>query len=145
MSQNLSRGSDTLELAVSDKIALVRFDGSLFFANASYFEFKVLEITANRPDLKFIILDAEGINQIDSSGEEVLAQVADRLYKNGVTLVVARMKRQFMQAVRRTGLSKKIGEENFFSRVTSALDYVWDSMGEEYDRTSCPLRNRPAS
>lgn len=133
------------ELAVSDKIALVRFDGSLFFANASYFEFKVLEITANRPDLKFIILDAEGINQIDSSGEEVLAQVADRLYKNGVTLVVARMKRQFMQAVRRTSLSEKIGEENFFSRVTSALDYVWDSMGEEYERTSCPLRNRPAS
>ncbi|MES9937516.1 MAG: sulfate permease, partial [Sedimenticola sp.] len=29
------------ELQVSDKIALIRFDGSLFFANASYFEFKV--------------------------------------------------------------------------------------------------------
>jgi SulP family sulfate permease len=133
------------ELAVSDKIAVIRFDGSLFFANASYFEFKVLEITANRPDLKYIILDAEGINQIDSSGEEVLAQVADRLYSNGITLVVARMKRQFMRAVNRTGLSRKIGEENFFSRVTGALDYVWDSLGADYDRTTCPLRMQSKS
>ncbi|MES9967943.1 MAG: sulfate permease, partial [Sedimenticola sp.] len=110
------------ELQVSDKIALIRFDGSLFFANASYFEFKVLEVMSNRPDLKYIILDGEGINQIDSSGEEVLGQVADRLKQNGVTLVVARMKRQFMQALRRTGLDQEIGEGNFFSRVTYALD-----------------------
>ncbi|OOZ35648.1 sodium-independent anion transporter [Solemya velesiana gill symbiont] len=128
------------ELEVSDKIALIRFDGSLFFANASYFEFKVLEVMANRPDLKYIILDAEGINQIDSSGEEVLSQVADRLTQNGVTLVVARMKRQFMQALRRTGLHEKMGEGNFFSRITYALDFVWDSLGDEYDRTTCPLR-----
>ncbi|MEJ1337748.1 MAG: sulfate permease [Candidatus Sedimenticola sp. (ex Thyasira tokunagai)] len=130
------------ELNVSSKIALIRFDGSLFFANASFFEFKVLEVMAARPDLKYIILDAEGINQIDSTGEDVLRQVADRLAENGVILVVARMKRQFMQTVRRTGLLGIIGQENFFSRVTSALDYVWDSMGEEYDRTTCPLRRQ---
>ncbi|MES9957249.1 MAG: sulfate permease [Sedimenticola sp.] len=133
------------ELQVSDKIALIRFDGSLFFANASYFEFKVLEVMSKRPDLKYIILDGEGINQIDSSGEEVLGQVADRLKQNGVTLVVARMKRQFMQALRRTGLDQEIGEGNFFSRVTYALDYVWDSLGEEYDRTNCPLRRQSQS
>ncbi|MES9879430.1 MAG: sulfate permease [Sedimenticola sp.] len=130
------------ELNVSSKIALIRFDGSLFFANASYFEFKVLEVMASRPDLKYIILDAEGINQLDSTGENVLRQVADRLTQNGVILVVARMKRQFMQTVGRTGLLEIIGKDNFFSRVTSALDFVWDSMGEEYDRTSCPLRRR---
>ncbi|MES9856725.1 MAG: sulfate permease [Sedimenticola sp.] len=130
------------ELNVSGKIALIRFDGSLFFANASYFEFKVLEVMASRPDLKYIILDAEGINQLDSTGENVLRQVADRLTQNGVILVVARMKRQFMQTVGRTGLLEIIGKDNFFSRVTSALDFVWDSMGEEYDRTSCPLRRR---
>ncbi|MES9903166.1 MAG: sulfate permease [Sedimenticola sp.] len=128
------------ELHVSSKIALIRFDGSLFFGNASYFEFKVLEVMAARPDLKYIILDAEGINQIDSTGEDVLRQVTDRLAQNGIILVVARMKRQFMQTVRRTGLLGMIGQENFFSRVTYALDYVWDSLGEEYDRTSCPLR-----
>lgn len=130
------------ELNVSSKIALIRFDGSLFFANASYFEFKVLEVMASRPELKYIILDAEGINQIDSTGEDVLRQVTGRLAENGVILVVARMKRQFMQTVRRTGLLGMIGQENFFSRVTSALDYVWDSMGEEYDRTTCPLRKQ---
>ncbi|MES9843441.1 MAG: sulfate permease [Candidatus Sedimenticola sp. PURPLELP] len=130
------------DLATSEKIALVRFDGSLFFANASYFEDKVLEVMATRPAVEYIILDAEGINQIDSSGEEVLHQVTDRLKENDVTLIVARMKRQFMQSVRRTGLLERMGEERFFSRIQLAIDFCWDSLGDSYDRTQCPLRRR---
>ena len=128
------------DLEVSDKIALVRFDGSLYFANAGYFEDKILEVVASRPDLKYIIFDAEGVNQIDSTGEEVLRQLSERLSANGIEIVVARMKRQFMQTIRRSGLLDVIGEERFFARITYALDYVWDNLGEEYDRTTCPLR-----
>ena len=128
------------DLEVSDKIALVRFDGSLYFANAGYFEDKILEVVASRPELKFIIVDAEGVNQIDSTGEEVLRQLSERLRANGIQIVVARMKRQFMQAIRRSGLLDVIGEQHFFARITYALDYVWDSLGDEYDRTTCPLR-----
>ena len=58
-------------------------------------------------------------------------------------LLVARMKKQFMDAIRRTGLKEEIGAEHFFSRVEQALDYAWDSLGEEYDRTTCPLRMQP--
>jgi len=130
------------QLRTSDKIALVRFDGSLFFANAGYFEDKILEVMASRPTVKYIIVDAEGINQIDSTGEEVLQQVAERLKDNGVNLVVARMKRQFMTAIRATGLLERMGDDHFFSRIQHALDYCWDSLGDEYDRTQCPLRRR---
>ena len=95
---------------------------------------------ASRPELKYIIFDAEGVNQIDSTGEEVLRQLTERLRANDIEIVVARMKRQFMQAIRRSGLLDVVGEEHFFARITYALDYVWDSLGEEYDRTTCPLR-----
>ena len=130
------------ELQTSDKISLIRFDGSLFFANAGYFEDKILKVIASRPSVKYIIVDAEGINQIDSTGEEVLQQVAERLKENGIVLVVARMKRQFMQAIRATGLLERMGDDHFFSRIQHALDYCWDSLGDEYDRTRCPLRRR---
>ncbi|MGV6826848.1 MAG: SulP family inorganic anion transporter [bacterium] len=128
------------ELETSDKIALVRFDGSLYFANAGYFEHKILEVVATKPDLKFIIVDGEGINQLDSTGEEMLRLLTERLASNNIELVVARMKRQFMQTIRRSGLFEVIGEEKFFSRITYALDYVWDRLGDSYDRTKCPLR-----
>ncbi|MCP3868602.1 MAG: sulfate permease [Gammaproteobacteria bacterium] len=128
--------------ATSDKIAVIRFDGSLYFGNAGYFEDKVLEVLAAKPDLKFIIVDGEGINQLDSTGEEVLHHLAERLEKNGTHLLVARMKKQFMDTIRATKLLEVMGKDHFFGRIQNALDYAWDSLGSEYDRTTCPLRRQ---
>jgi SulP family sulfate permease len=66
------------------------FDGSLYFANAGYFESKVLETVASEPALKFIIIDGQGIKQLDSTGEEVLCHLTERLHGAGVELLVAR-------------------------------------------------------
>jgi len=130
------------KLPTSDKIAIVRFDGSLYFGNAGYFEDKILEVVSAKPVLKYIIIDGEGINQLDSTGEEVLHHLAERLQSNGIHILVARMKKQFMDTIRATGLIEKMGEQHFFARIQTALDYAWDSMGETYDRRSCPLRRQ---
>ncbi|MCP4288988.1 MAG: sulfate permease [Gammaproteobacteria bacterium] len=129
-------------LPTSEKIAVVRFDGSLYFGNAGYFEDKILEVVASKPMLEYIIIDGEGINQLDSSGEEVLHHLAERLESNGTHILVARMKKQFMDTIRATGLIGKMGEHHFFARIQNALDYAWDSMGDAYDRRACPLRRR---
>ena len=139
-SDNTMRDIQVHPLPTSPKIALMRFDGSLYFANASYFEDKVLELVACRPELRFIIVDAEGINQVDATGEEMLRNLIERLRKNGIELVFARMKKQFMDVMRRTHLIDIAGEERFFSRIQYSLDYVWDQLGPDYDRTQCPLR-----
>jgi SulP family sulfate permease len=137
---NTLRDISVHELPVSNRIAVLRFDGSLYFANAGFFEDKVLEVVASRPDLRFIIIDAEGINQLDATGEEVLHHLVDRLRKGGIEILVARMKRQFMEVVRNTGLIDLMGPQRFFSRTLFALEYAWDSLGGEYDRSQCPLR-----
>ena len=129
-------------LPTSNKIALVRFDGSLYFGNAGYFEDKILEIVASKPDLKYIIVDGEGINQLDSSGEEVLHHLVERLENNEILILVARMKKQFMDTIRATRLIEVMGQDHFFGRVQDALDYAWDSLGSDYDRTTCPLRRK---
>jgi len=128
-------------LPTSDKISIMRFDGSLYFANAGYFETSVLSIVAANPELRYIIIDAQGINQLDATGEEVLYHLTERLSANGIELLVARMKKQFMDTLHRTNVIEKIGAGRFFSRVQYALDYAWDGLGPEYDRESCPLRN----
>ncbi len=129
------------QLPTSPKISIVRLDGPLYFANAGYFETRVLGVVADNPQLEYIIIDAEGINQIDATGEEVLHHMTERLRAQGIELLVARMKKQFIDTLRRTGLAGIMGEEHFFSRITFALDYVWDRLGDGYDRTTCPLRN----
>jgi len=128
-------------LPTSPQIAVVRFDGSLYFASAGYFENKILSLVATRPELKFILLDGEAINQMDATGEEVLHHLYDRLKAQGITLVVARMKKQFMDTVQATGLFEHMGgATTFHSRIGLALNFIWDQLGDSYDRNSCPLR-----
>ena len=129
------------QLPTSPMISVVRFDGSLYFASAGYFETKMLGVVAANPELKYIILDGEGINQIDATGEEVLHHLWERLQAQGITLVIARMKKQFMDTIRRTGLKDKMGDATFHSRIGLALNHVWDELGDSYDRTKCPLRS----
>ncbi|MEW8692379.1 MAG: solute carrier family 26 protein [Candidatus Thiodiazotropha endolucinida] len=128
-------------LPTSPVISVVRFDGSLYFASAGYFETKMLGVVAANPELKYIILDGEAINQIDATGEEVLHHLWERLQAQGIHLVIARMKKQFMDTIRRTGLKDKMGDDTFYSRVGLALNYVWNQLGDSYDRENCPLRS----
>ena len=81
------------ELRTCPNIVIIRFDMSLYYANAGYFETKMLQVFADHPNAKYIILDAEGINMLDSTGEMVLTQLRDRLDAAGVKFIVARMKR----------------------------------------------------
>lgn len=130
------------ELGICKEIVVVRFDMSLYYANAGYFETKLLGVLADHQDAKFIILDAEGINMLDATGEMVLSQLCERFRAAGITLLMARMKRQFMISMHDTGAIEKIGEDHFFSRLTYALAYAWtDLKCDLCDNTkNCPYR-----
>lgn len=136
------------ELDQCKKILMFRFDMSLYYANAGYFETKVLEMVADNPDIEYLILDAEGINTLDATGEGVLLHLSERLQKIGITIIIARMKKQFMDTVRKTGTLEKMGGDNrrFFSRITFALAQAWINV--ECDKCgngkNCPLRTSVA-
>ncbi|NOX09853.1 MAG: sulfate permease [Gammaproteobacteria bacterium] len=125
-------------LSTCENIVVMRFDMSLYFANAGYFEDRVLEIVAANPALKFIIIDASAINQMDATGEEVLHHLAERLRGADIELLIARMKREFVQTLQRTGLIDYMGDNTLFPRVQNAVDYAWSKLGKGH-KDSCPL------
>ena len=136
------RDADIHKLETCRNISLIRFDGSLYFANTGYFEDKVLERAALKPDLKYVIIDAEGINEIDATGEEMLHNLIERLREIGVELLIARAKKQVWDVFRRTGLIKKLGEDHIFALRTQAFNYAWNRLGDNHADT-CPLRMAP--
>ena len=133
------RDAEINKLETCRNIAVIRFDGSLYFANTGYFEDKVLERVALKPDLKFVIIDAEGINEIDATGEEMLHHLWEQLKEAGVDLLVARAKKQVWDVFRRTGLIEKVGADHFFALRTHAFNYAWDKLGDNHADT-CPLK-----
>ena len=127
-------------LKTCEHISVIRFDGSLYFANAGYFEEMVLKNVASKPDIAFVIIDAEGINSIDASGEEMLHGLARRLHSSGVELLVARAKKQLMDIFYRTGYVENLGENHFFRLRTRAFNYAFSRLADRHLVDTCPIQ-----
>ena len=125
-------------LSPDQQIAIMRFDGRLYFGASSYFEDSVLETITRAPQLKYLIVDAQGINQIDASGEQVLRNVVERLREIGIDMYFTRAKRQFTDVLEHSGLMEYIGRDHFFPWNQHALEYLWARLEPEY-KARCPL------
>jgi SulP family sulfate permease len=127
------RDADAHNLKTSDTIAVYRFDGDLYFANTGYLEGKLLNNVAKKPDLKVLVLDMEAVGQVDSTGEEMLEKLADRLKAAGIEFYIARAKLRVHEAFQRSGLAKHIGEERFFRERKHAIRYAKAQLGDAID------------
>lgn len=112
-------------------IVVIRYDGSLYFANVPYFEDSILDQAANHPHAKFILVVGDGINQLDASGEEVIRHLVERLRENGVTMAFSGLKQQVLDVMRATGLDREIGEHNLFRTEDMALAALEQSNAEQ--------------
>ena len=66
------RDADLHGLPLTEEVAVVRFDGQLYFGNVSYFEDAILEVAARFPRAPHILVAGAGINRIDASGEQAI-------------------------------------------------------------------------
>ncbi len=113
------------DLGTDENILAIRYDGSLYFANVSFFEDAILEAQAHKPEAHFTLIVGDGINQLDASGEEILHNVISRLRGNGITVIFSGLKKQVLDTLERTGLRKTIGEENIFPTADQALESIY--------------------
>jgi len=120
-------------LKTSETVAFYRYDGDLYFANAGYLERKLLNAVADKPKLKVIVLDLEAVDQIDATGEEMLGHMYSRLAEAGIEFYFSRVKFKVEDALKRSGLYKKIGAEHFFVRRTRALKAIKEKYGDAVD------------
>jgi len=130
------------DLATSAKVVAIRFDGSLYFANIAHFEDAVLGAMADHREAKFLLVVGDGINFIDSSGEEMLHNLLRQLHQSGVEVVFSGLKKQVLDVMRATGLFGFIGEQNIFPTKDQALLAISCRLGEESEGCAlfCPQR-----
>ncbi|NQT39594.1 MAG: STAS domain-containing protein [Planctomycetes bacterium] len=120
-------------------ISMIRFDASLFFANASYFEDLVNERVTTLPELRHILLVANGINDMDASGEDALALAVDNVRAAGIEFSMSGIKENVLALMKRTHLYEKIGEENIFPSQPTAIRTIWGAAHQGSEEKRCPL------
>lgn len=120
-------------------IAMIRFDGPLFYANAGYLEDKISDILMTMPDLRHIHIVANGINDMDASGEEMLSLIVDRVRSGGYDISLSGVNENVLGVLRRTHLYEKIGEENIFASMHKAVEAIHARTHTKCDEGVCPL------
>lgn len=134
------RSAERHGLEMCHRIAVIRFNGSLFFASVNYLEEAILERVASMPDVKHILIVGNGINEMDASGEEMLSKLVDRLRDAGYELAFSGVNDEVLDVMKRTALYEKIGEDNFYPNVMTAVDLICFELEECSRADECPLK-----
>ncbi|HBT87125.1 SulP family inorganic anion transporter [Desulfobacter sp.] len=142
----LSRGEDQAlkdsyvhELATCCHIQLIRFEGPLFFANASYLEDEINDRIQASSDLRHFIIACNGINDIDASGQEALALIIQRLRSAGYGVSLSGVNDAVYRVLARTHLLEEIGVHNIYPTMETALSSVHPQTHANTKEDQCPL------
>ena len=112
------------EVLIEEDVLVFRFDAQLFYANASYFRENLDKMATKKgASLKLIVLDAESINRVDSTGVEMLKERIKFYQKKGVTFYFSGVKGPVRDSLFRGGLLKIIDINHFFMRDNDAVIY----------------------
>ena len=120
-------------------IDLVRFDGPLFFANATYLEDQINERLRAKRELRHLIIVSNAISDIDASGEEALSLLVDRVRSSGVEISFSGVNEAVLQVLERTHLIERIGRDRIFPTMERAVRAVYGDAHAGGREASCPL------
>jgi sulfate permease, SulP family len=123
-----------------ERVALVRFDAPLFFANASFLEDQITDRMQAKKGLKHIVIVANGINDIDASGEETLSLLVDRIRSAGMDVSLSGVNESVMKVLKRTHLDVKIGEDHIFPTMERAIEKIHPEAHRDIEEAECPLQ-----
>ncbi|WP_049556421.1 SulP family inorganic anion transporter [Nonomuraea sp. SBT364] len=120
-------------------LVVYRFDAPLFFANADVLRTELRRLmTDAEPPVRQIVLDAEAVYDMDTTGVEALHRVADDCDRAGARLAFARTRVPVRALMRDTGLDDRI---QHYQRVADAVDaYRAEHPGLEPARPGRPRR-----
>jgi MFS superfamily sulfate permease-like transporter len=95
-------------------LLIFRFDAPIIFPNAGYFADEVRRhIAEASTPIREVLLPAQQINEIDSTGAHQLAALKAELSAKGITLSLAEAKSALQAAIRRSGFGEEIGIHEF--------------------------------
>jgi len=102
-------------------LVIYRFGVGLFYANAARLvEEAMALVDVDHPPRWFVLL-AEAIDDVDYTGGQTLAELADGLAERGIAFAVAGASDHLREELGRFGVTEKIGANRIFPTITEAV------------------------
>lgn len=104
-------------------LMVYRLYAPLIFANARYVIGRLRELVeAADPPLKWIVIDAQAITDMDITAAQRFAELHRELAEAGIEIKVADTPRPFREELARVGLTDQIGQQQFYVSVKKAVE-----------------------
>lgn len=142
--KNVDRFADEVEVE-RDKL-IFRFDAQLYFGNKDYFKKELYKQIGHKGEaLKYVILNAEAINYIDSSAAAMLERMVKDLQSRHIQFLVAGAIGPTRDIFYNSGLIDIIGKENLFVQTFEAVDACTNlkSRSEIQEKISLQSKTKP--
>ncbi len=125
-------------------LLILRYDGSLFFANAPDFADEVRAgIELSDPPPRVVLIDGESINGIDATAINTTIELNDELKRADVELRFARVRANVMEIMQRSDLVEIIGSDHFYVSIQDGVD-AFQAEGQEQKDVEPPEPQEPA-
>ena len=96
--------------------------GDLFFANIGRMDADLdAALAAAREPVRFVLIDLEAVNFIDTSACDAMLTLVRRLDGDGVMCAFARVRDEVREPLRRGGVEAAVGPAGFYDRVTDGV------------------------
>ena len=105
-------------------ILIYRIDDELFFANAAFFVRDVKSrLIASDPPATALVIDAEGVSDIDTTAIQQLEQLLGEMAEAQVQVAFARVRRPVVDMIERSGLRDRVTDDAIFLEVDDAVHH----------------------
>ena len=95
---------------VTDDVLAIRIDAAMSFVNAQHIKRLLIDHANDPPAPRDIVLDCSGINDMDATGADALAEAIDELDRIGVRLHLCDVKGPVRDVLHRSGIWARIEE-----------------------------------
>ena len=118
------------KVQVSPRLASLRVDESLYFANARVLEDRVNALVAERPQLQHLVLQCSAINDIDASALESLEAINQRLVEAGMRLHLSEVKGPVMDRLQGTAFLAHLSGRVYLSHFQGVSELAPETLKE---------------
>ena len=122
-----------------ERIALFRIEGALFFGVAE----KIHEEVTTLPDVTVVIIQLSGVQFLDATGAQILAEIVTQLERDGKTAIIKGIPQQHRELITRMGVLGELRHPNhLFDNLELAIAHARSHITRE-DAAAAEGRPRP--
>jgi high affinity sulfate transporter 1 len=110
-------------------LVVFRFDAPLIFANCRAFGAEVRELLATYPELRWVVIAAEPITDVDTTAADMLGELQEWLRERSVSLVFAEMKDPVRAKLAKYTSTLTMDPEHFYPTLDEAVSRFISSTG----------------